>query len=741
MIEFLFVNVLRYFLLSFLLITATLGASADSFLSPEERAYLFHVVKKSPVLDRNMGHLFEYRGDTVYYRDSIDYDSLEQMIILEPSLLSIKYNELSKMPPGILAETSTKMALWKLHKDLMVPDESEYLPKLVESIEKYAPENALKEKGNEWFLKKDLYELFDPLMPFREKMNLLIEMKELSVRDQEVLLDLVSQHIEKLAVKLSRDIYLKLGGRFERMENYLIAAGDGSGTSGLLREVEDDEDGRPDNKLPVGVGLFNYEFERGRDNAGNRAITIKKDPVVAFNYYLGSSSTTLHLSIWGFNSFFQTTVAISNGDRDYLLFANKYTRELNPDSTFGQGKTLFGHIKTLEEEMIPEVREKLYSEGGYVARLKVAKKKEREALTSTRRSEAELRKLGLMNNRKKYKKVREEFLHYSNLYEQRKTKRRELEVEMIAEKYHLAYLEDQLYYLKAILGDNPIPFERKDSLFIFEDGSRFNAYTQDFEFANIEKDKPVLVRLISVGSKPLSNRVDEVQLFVGMHEKPENERFETSLDLTDVFEPDEYILKDWQPSAENQQKVDELARFLINNQAAITLSLEGYGIGVIKDNELVQAEDDDAEELKAYPGRDGSSRNEPRFRDLRRTRISIRNSSSLTFQVESFTDPVRSGLFADTLFDSIRTIYPDLTGNQLLSALRSAGMILALEDLLTERIASLAGENFVDASKAIDVIDNVLEKAWIRVGDHSIPFSSIRYLFEPRNSSSGNPNK
>ena len=38
-------------------------------LNPEERAYLFHIVKKSPILNNNFGRYFDYQGpDRADYR-------------------------------------------------------------------------------------------------------------------------------------------------------------------------------------------------------------------------------------------------------------------------------------------------------------------------------------------------------------------------------------------------------------------------------------------------------------------------------------------------------------------------------------------------------------------------------------------------------------------------------------------------------------------------------------------------
>ena len=102
-------------------------------LTPEEKAILHHVVIKSPALNRNLGEYFKYAGDTIYFlykskgeqlRDSIiDYDSIEQIIVYEPSLLEVNFYELKKASQGLLSEVATKMALQTTYRELVRRDE------------------------------------------------------------------------------------------------------------------------------------------------------------------------------------------------------------------------------------------------------------------------------------------------------------------------------------------------------------------------------------------------------------------------------------------------------------------------------------------------------------------------------------------------------------------------------------------------------------------------------------------
>ena len=46
-------------------------------LNPEERAYLFHIVKKSPILNNNFGRYFDYQGPDIRFpNQTVNYDSI-----------------------------------------------------------------------------------------------------------------------------------------------------------------------------------------------------------------------------------------------------------------------------------------------------------------------------------------------------------------------------------------------------------------------------------------------------------------------------------------------------------------------------------------------------------------------------------------------------------------------------------------------------------------------------------------
>src|SRR5690554_3043129 len=104
-------------ILSFVANYWTTQAQEDYFLSPQTKAYLFHTVRKSPILEQNIGRYIAYEGEEITLPNGeINYDSIEQKIINQPQLLTIYAHEISRSPKGLLAELANKVALWELNK-------------------------------------------------------------------------------------------------------------------------------------------------------------------------------------------------------------------------------------------------------------------------------------------------------------------------------------------------------------------------------------------------------------------------------------------------------------------------------------------------------------------------------------------------------------------------------------------------------------------------------------------------
>ena len=100
-------------------------------------------------------------------------------------------------------------------------------------------------------------------------------------------------------------------------------------------------------------------------------------------------------------------------------------------------------------------------------------------------------------------------------------------------------------------------------------------------------------------------------------------------------------------------------------------------------------------QLKKYPGETKEERKEakdsPLFKDLRITKGELKlTDKTLSLSLTSFTDPVKSNVAGRS--NSLKKFakqHPDLTGNQLLSGLRSFGVY----DKLIAKMATLADKH------------------------------------------------
>jgi hypothetical protein len=151
---------------------------ANDGLTAEERAYLFHIVKKSPILDLELGRYFDYKGPRVTLGNKQpNYDSLETLIINQPELLIIRREEIAKSSKGILAEAANKIAIWELNKMLLAKrgSEKDLIPFEKESalfdtlFMANLPTNAMKEKNGIYIPHPKLNSIYNPGLSLDDK--------------------------------------------------------------------------------------------------------------------------------------------------------------------------------------------------------------------------------------------------------------------------------------------------------------------------------------------------------------------------------------------------------------------------------------------------------------------------------------------------------------------------------------------------------------------------------------------
>jgi hypothetical protein len=716
--------------------------------TPEENGIMFHSVQKSPALKRTIGEHFTYRGDTVYFAylvkgietRLIDYDSITKKIIYEPSLLYVNYYGLSDESTGVLAELASKMALYKLYLDLKKrndkapletkdPSFSKFLDTLVLNL----PPEALRKKGGKNEPSSEIWDLLDPNMFFNQRTQALTSIQTLKLTKQKEVMDAFNIAIWSYLQFKSAEYFKKLSRETRGFTTTLMACGDGSNTSGLLDEREKIYKQKNELGDAVGIGLFTYESKFVATGNNRQVLTPQGSTQIELRALPGQY-TNLHLSLWGFNSNNQTTVAIYNQGKMYLLYGSKITRELSPDSTFGKGTTIHSAIARLENETIPMQDALINGKGGIRDKLANADTNYRDVMMQIAQTE-----MNLTNYRydaiKNKKKIKADENLLAKLYSRKSSIQKQqamLTTKLKEEEDRMARFQARLIELKGYLAYEQMSYTRFGYIYTFEDGCTFNTFTQDFTLPDSLQADKFFVRLIAIGMDAMSERLDEVQLLTTVS-RGQPEDFKThsiEISLNDVFDVDSYMLKDFRLEEEKLFEATKLIYEIIRSKAVLQFQLIGAGVGVRVGGEIQPSV---MPELLAYPGETAEerelSKQSEAFKPLRYTHLQMNQiGNALKIEVKSYTDPVVSNLSKKIAeIDQLRkTVDPSLTDNQLLSAFRAFNTA----EQFTKELWRAAYFNFSGKERTglMNEINHSLQQATCLVGFKTLSYKQYAQI-------------
>ncbi len=720
-----------------------LRAQENNFFTAQERAYLYHTVKKSPILEQNLGRYIQYSGKKILLPNGkINYDSTELIIINNPEQLLINSNEIAKSPKGLLAELANKMALWELNKLLLSKRKNDLkkdnLEKQYQSFEvlltSFLPAEALKEKDDVRLPHPKIESFLDPSLTFDNKVALLTGMKFLTFELKKSTLDALNKSVNIWVKNRAFEIFKALGGRTEHFTNILTAAGDGSTTTGLFEEREKDERGRYNKGLPKAVGLFPYESELIKQTEKRKKNKVEIQPMrytICDLETVGQlKETNIHIDVWGYNSEKQTTVVIEKGGFAYPLFGNTQTRFLSPDSSYSGKATYYSIIHAVGRD-IAAINEMIYGKKGFDYWIKYHENKKLNKLLDIEKTEkllSDLRGSYTIKTDKKGKakdggnkrKIKqEELLRKYNELASIKKKIKELEEKKEEALEVLTIRNNKLNLMQDLIGRNWMPFKEKDGLYLFADSTRFDLYTQEFTFPATAKPESFEVKLIAIPYSQNSNEADEVMLHVNVTDALPNYDARVQIMLNDIFESDQFSVQQNLLNTKDSVAVLQLFEALLNKKLDFNIIARGQGVGtwngikVVKDN--LQAE------LQQYPLPE--AKQDEQFKRLRFSEVYINLNRSITLEVNSFTDPVKSNLNQIPQDMLSKTANFELSKNEVLSALRTYYL---LEKLRTE-LNVLAGNYLqrADAKKVIDRLNKRIYKTKISVGRTSFKMSEF----------------
>ncbi|PWL29489.1 MAG: hypothetical protein DCO96_06945 [Fluviicola sp. XM-24bin1] len=757
----------NFYLLIVLLLSFSAQAQLNEGLTPEERAYLFHVVKKSPILNNNLGRYFDYQGPEVTFPNGkINYDSVELLIINNPEYLIIRKEEISKSTKGLLAEASNKMAVWELNKVLLAKRKNPNNLKQYQNefdafealLEEKLPSEAYRPKDGQQRPHPKIYNVLNPSLSLDDKVAMVESMRFLNMQERLELLRAMNHAVNEYVKGRTEQIYLHLGGEAEEFDNVLMAAGDGSGTSGLLEEREKNERGMWNRGLPKAVGLFPYDLMLQTIET-KRKTTEKIEParyaIHDFKTAGNNRLTNLHVDVWGYNSEKQTTVVIEKNGRQYLLFGSVDTRFLSPDSSFAEGTTFQAIINDLEFNHIAKLEDKISGRRGYDYWIEYNTKKKNSTEIKLQKKEMEYSNLGYTpittdskpsgkvkrskkkaikassetfdgapttnSQRSERKKLQDQIVALQGAYDNYKKRIAELEIEKQEAIDRRAVLELRLDQYKALLGQNWMSFTEKDGLYTFEDSSTFDFYTQEFQFPAKELSEDFEVRLLAIPESSLSKNADEVMMHASVMDAEPNYDARINLELNDVFDSDKWDLLQSLFTQEDSVALHVFFESLLEKKMEFTIISRGQGVG--KWNGAKTVKNYQPETLDRYPGTPSVSKMDSTFLRLRKSEVLVRIDRDIVLEVNSFTDPVKSNISVsnETILAAMNKY--KLSKNDILSAYRTATIMNALQ----KEINTLAGMYLSreDATKVIDRFNKTWRKVRISVGPTSFKLSEF----------------
>lgn len=733
------IDIMRIFPLC-ILFFFSLGVRAQQSIDGELKAYMYHVVMKSPILNDNIGRYFEYSGPKItLINGAVNYDSIDVLIVNKPDYLFIRSSEIGKRSPGIIAELANKTAIWELNKTMMAymsGDEAEmkryqvHFEKFQELLVSHLPEIFVRNTNQGKTFDPKLKEVLNPSVSFNLKRDLLLDMRHVNETIAQAVLEAINESVITWVEDRTYQIFCMLGGSTKRFENILLAAGDGSFTSGLLNEREKDARGRFSRGLPRAIGFFPYQMRITTNSKGQESLISEHYPSIDLQTSGLGRITNIHPDVWGYNDKKQTTLVIEKGGRQYLLFGSKETRFLSPDSSFVTGGTFMSVINDLEFRLIADLKDKIYGKQGFDYWLKFYESEADRTRYELIKIELDLKKYresksrNTKSGKSKIQQLQGKFISKQNYLDKCEDNIKKLTKQKAVARDLLDEYEAKLLKMKRLIGSNWMGWKMTDGFFVFDDGSTFDIKTQDFRFPPTAESEKFEIRLLAVPFSAKSNEVDEVLVHISLSDMPRDFDKNFQLSRLDWFESNSYQLTQAIFTSDDTVVVRDLLEALATKMK-IEFNAEGSGIGKIDQERLIK--NTKPIEEQAYPGATADERllssQSPAYKSLRQTSLSIDIKEQIIIDVNSFTDPVRTNFTPNSEQLSKWLAQGRVSHNDVLSVYRTAAVLMALK----KELMYFAGE-YLDrenASKVIDYLEAEFGKAKISIGNNSVKLTAL----------------
>jgi hypothetical protein len=499
----------------------------SQLLDNTQRAWLFRVISKTPVLSASASQCFEFNKMPFYEEVNgirrFNWEKATRYMIDHPEQLKINFDCLAQQPNGLLGEMSVKLALYELTEHLNKPRYNGELTDTVSiffynEVAKSLPE-GLSNKPQSRRAREVVDVVMNPSNPISRKIELLSTLKLLPSEQRRLMERLVKTCTQWVNSRSS--YYFKILSRSTPGMDYnslkMLAAGDGSGTNGLLGEYEINPVDSSITGYSKGVGLFTYDYA-----IKHKALVTQNNSEGELDLPVGKTNA-IHCSLWGLDSDLNPLIVFIINNKSYRLYTIGSSGYLTPDTAATRGLSFKDWIKKVVEKRINKPLAKMGSASGLGPVLEnelSIKAKMQDQLKNLGREIDSLKKQNPVNELA----VNSRSAQINTLLSNLSAKERHIKDigrQISAQAMKIDNTRKLVEEMEKLLGPNPQAWKREGSLFTFSDGVKFDMMTQDLIFPASQKPQKVKVGLVAA-SMTLSGKLrDEVQIFVNLtHPKP-----------------------------------------------------------------------------------------------------------------------------------------------------------------------------------------------------------------------------
>lgn len=610
----------KFFLFIILASTFSYGQENWDDFSGEEKAFFYNITRRRKILKPELLHLFEFTDSIPWINDTLpDYKYVERQVVKSPEKLILHTDQMARKPDGLVADLAVHYALWELDQALKYRnselEQHEHLKPVRKRFEKYVlekvPQSAVQTlSSGDFVVTKAVRGYYEPSLQSGDKKSGLAN-SSFGMTDQMLILNAIAHGQEKYVRERSFEIFQVLGGKTDTYNNYISAAGDGSGYSSLEGGIF-----TPYNKvLPDEKNLYRFNVEKKikkktyEETHGKRP---KPD-----EYYLSVNSvitkefktsadqnTVIHFDVIGYHPERQTTVAVQKGGNSYILYGNNSNRMLSPDSTYGEGATYWRLMWELENIHIEKLNEALYGKRGYEYWIDVYEKKIEKTLLLIKKTEYKLDQLrhkpegkpkikkkkfkkknlgnsdqagtghptsALSKNDKKKNVEQNRLNHLNTQLIDQKQKLAQLKLEMEKAYFILQDYKSILDQMQKHMGYLVMEYEQEGDIYTFNDGTEFNYATQEFTFKGNGRMESFRMNHIAFGKTVFASSVEESFVHYQM----------SNIDETDPYTFEKIVAKSESKVAMSRSdsiQMMEIFRLILDKELDVEMTINAGGI-------------------------------------------------------------------------------------------------------------------------------------------------------------------